>query len=227
MERCLARVAVCSSSALFATVRKQFHFAECRTSPYIPVSDTTYIYSVWHDSLLMPLFLGRQPSTMALVGLHNDGTFLANSLSALGIPCIRGSSSRGASSAVHQLLNRTEKHHIVLTPDGPRGPRREMKAGVAYLASRTGKPVVPTAFACRRNWSLGTGWTELRIPKPLTTVYALTGPPLFVPAEATSSELAAYTHQIQLEMDRLDTQVQALAGKPGTVAVPKEEVLTP
>jgi hypothetical protein len=211
LERCLARLAVCSAGVLFATVRKQFHFAESNTSPYIPVTDATFVYSVWHDSLLMPLFLGRQRSTMALVGLHNDGTFLAGSLRALGISCVRGSSSRGGSQAVHQLLKTTAGHHIVVTPDGPRGPRREMKAGIAYIASRTGKPVVPTAFACRSGWSVGRGWTDLRIPKPGTTVFALTGRAMYVPADADTPALDEYTRLIQSEMDQLNARAAALA----------------
>lgn len=218
LERCLARLAVCSASALFATVRKRFHFAQTNTSPYIPVTDSTFIYSVWHDSLLMPLFLGRQRSTMALVGLHNDGTFLANSLKALGISSVRGSSSRGGSQAVRQLLTQTAGHHIVVTPDGPRGPRREMKSGIAYIASRTGKPVVPTAFACRDGWSVGRGWTDLLIPKPGTTVYALTGSPISVPSDADSDTLDDFTGLIQAEMDQLNTQACALASQPAQAA---------
>ncbi len=213
LERCLARLAVCSASVLFATVRKQFHFAESNTSPYIPVADATFIYSVWHDSLLMPLFLGRQRSTLALVGLHTDGTFLANSLKALGIDCVRGSSSRGGSKAARQLLTRMAGKHIVITPDGPRGPRREMKAGVAYIASRTGKAVVPTAFACRGGWSVGRGWTNLRIPKPGTTVYALTGAAMSVPADADSHTLDEYTRLIQVQMDQLNSQACELASQ--------------
>lgn len=214
LERYLSRFAVCAASGLFATVRKRFHFAEASTSPYLPVSGATYIYSVWHDSLLMPLFLGRQPATVALVGQHGDGTFLANALAALGIGCVRGSTSRGGAQAVRQLITQTENQHIVVTPDGPRGPRREMKPGVAYIASRTGKPIVPTAFACRSSWSWGSGWTELCVPKPGTIVYALTGAGVTVPADANSTTLAQFTHTIQIQMDQLEIQARALASQP-------------
>lgn len=211
IEWCLARMAVWASTGLFLTVRRRFHFTEPNSSPYEVPSTTRYLYSVWHDSLLMPLFLGRQPATTALVGRHGDAGFLAHALTALGIPSVRGSSSRGGAQAVRTLLQATEGRHIVVTPDGPRGPRRVMKSGVAYLASRTGKPVIPTAFACRRNWSIGTGWTDLVVPRPGTTVYAVAGAAIHVPAEANRSELDDYTRLIQSQMDRLNTHALGLA----------------
>lgn len=206
IERCLAWLAVAAARGLFATVRRQLHYADPAQSPYLPPAETTCIYSVWHDSLLMPLFLGRQPATKALVGRHQDGTFLANSLAALGISSVRGSSSKGGAEAVRQLLNETQGSHIVLTPDGPRGPRRTMKSGVAYLASRTGKPVIPTAFACRNSWSWGAGWTDLVVPKPGTLIVAMAGEGIFIPPDATRDELEQCTLRIQAEMDRLNTQ---------------------
>lgn len=213
IERGVAWMAVAAASTLFATVKRSMSYADPETNPYRLPSHGTFIYSVWHDSLLMPLFLGRQPRTVALVGRHIDGGFLAESMKSLNIATIRGSSSRGGAEAVHQLLENHEDYHIVVTPDGPRGPRREMKPGVAYLASRTGKPVVATAFACRKFWSLGTGWTTLSIPKPWTTVYAMAGEALQVPADADKETLREYTDRIQHEMDRLNALVEKMAAE--------------
>jgi len=214
IERWAARAAVAAASVLFFTVRKELHLAEPEANPYqLPVAGT-YIFSVWHDSLLMPLFFGKQPRTMALVGLHQDGSFLANTMAALNISAVRGSSSRGGAVAVRRLLAEKSDHHLVVTPDGPRGPRREMKQGVAYLASRTGRPVVPTAFACRRFWSVGTGWTDLVIPKPWTRVVALSAQAIHVPADADRDVLDDYTARIQQAMDRLNTQATDMVAQP-------------
>lgn len=211
IERWLASAAVVAGTTLFATVRRQLNFADPETSPYKAPGERTCIYSVWHDSLLMPLLLGRQPRTIALIGMHKDGAFLAHAMELLHIPAVRGSSSRGGAEAVHQLLDRHADHHLVVTPDGPRGPRRVMKPGVAYLASRTGKPVVPTAFACRRCWSIGTGWTDLVIPKPFTMVFAYAAEAISVPADADKRTLREYTEKIQQAMDRLHALASAAA----------------
>lgn len=205
LERGIAQLAVASARGLFGTVRRRLFFENPSLSPYAPVGESTCIYSVWHDSLLMPIFLGRQPATKALVGRHQDGTFLANSLSAIGISSVRGSSSSGGAEAVRQLIDETRGSHIVVTPDGPRGPRRQMKSGVAFLASHTSKLVVPTAFACTRSWSWGTGWTDLVVPKPGSTVVALAGEGILVPGHVAREELASYNRRIQEEMDRLNS----------------------
>lgn len=204
-------MAVTAASALFSTVKRRLNYADPHTDPYRLPSDGTFIYVVWHDSLMMPLFLGRQPRTIALVGRHQDGAFLAQALKSLKIGAVRGSSSRGGAEAIHQLFDQQSDHHFVVTPDGPRGPRREMKPGVAFLASRTGKPVVCTAFACRRSWSIGTGWTNLTIPKPWTTLFAAGGERITVPPDADKSTLEDCTRKIQQEMDRLCAAVEALA----------------
>jgi lysophospholipid acyltransferase (LPLAT)-like uncharacterized protein len=211
IERWSARAAVAAASALFATVRRRMIYEDPETSPYRQPTHATYLFSVWHDSLLMPLFLGRQPRTVALVGMHQDGTFLKHSLAALGIPAVRGSSSRGGAEAVSQLLSNHAEDHIVVTPDGPRGPRRRMKPGIAFLASRTGKPVVATAFACRKFWSVGSGWTSLAIPRPWTTIYAMAGDGVRVPPDADKQTLRDYTARIQAEMDRLNGLVENMA----------------
>ncbi|MBX3442598.1 MAG: lysophospholipid acyltransferase family protein [Planctomyces sp.] len=213
IEWCLARMAVIALRALFLTVRTRWELSDPEASPYRQPGADTYLYCVWHDSLIMPLFVGRQPRTKALVGLHRDGTFLVSALGALGLPTVRGSSSRGGAQAVRQLLNETEGYHIVMTPDGPRGPRRTMKQGLAYIASRTGKPVVPTAFLCSRGWAIGTGWTDLIIPKPFCTVRVVAADGIVVPPDASREELDEYTRRIQTEMDRLNPQREPAAAK--------------
>lgn len=215
IERWLAGLVVMGGKSLFATARRRFHYVDPETSPYQQPGERTFIYSVWHDSLLMPLLLGRQPSTVALIGMHQDGAFLAHAMKLLNIPAVRGSSSRGGAEAVSQLIEQTANHHIVVTPDGPRGPRREMKQGIAFLASRTGKPVVPTAFACRSAWSIGTGWTDLAVPKPFTIIHAFAGEAIVVPADADKQTLRSFTQKIQDEMDRLNALATATAaGQP-------------
>lgn len=204
-ERGLARLAVVAARTLFATVRRKLFYTDPSLSPYSRPTGSTCIYCVWHDSILMPMFLGRQPSTKALVGRHQDGTFLANALATIGISSVRGSSSQGGASAVRQLIDETSGHHIVVTPDGPRGPRRQMKSGIAFLSSHTGKRVVPTAFACTSSWSWGTGWTDLVVPRPGSTVIALSGEAIAIPPAASRSELDEYSGRIQSEMNRVNS----------------------
>ena len=84
---------------LFRTLRIEYDFFVNDTNPYQIAQGPTYIYSVWHDSMVVPVFAGKQPATMALVGQHNDGSYVANVLKSAGIPSARGSSSKGGAAA--------------------------------------------------------------------------------------------------------------------------------
>ncbi len=203
---------------LFRTLRFKYYLADPQTSPYQPAGSQQYLYSVWHDSMVVPTFIGRQPATVALVGRHRDGSYVSDILNSVGIRSIRGSSSRGGSEAVKQMIADSSNHHIVMTPDGPRGPRREMKSGCAFVASRTGKHVVPTAFTCRRAYYIPGSWTNLMIPYPFTTVHVLSGAPIAIPADASKGELERYTQQIQASMDQLNADADQLAA--GTIQQP-------
>ena len=69
---------------------------------------------------------------------------------------VHGSSTRdgrdkGGAAGVRALLEvLAQGSHVVLTPDGPRGPARRAAAGVAQLAGLSGVPVLPCAARTTR-----------------------------------------------------------------------------
>jgi lysophospholipid acyltransferase (LPLAT)-like uncharacterized protein len=147
----------------------------------------------------------------ALASQHHDASYLTEAMKRVGILTVRGSTNRGGVRAVRQLMETAKDHHICITPDGPRGPRRQMKSGIVFLASRSGRPVVPVISASVRSWRIQGNWTDLMIPKPFTTVYGLAGEPIKVPPRLSREELDRYTSMLQEAMDRLDAEAQRLA----------------
>ena len=111
----------------------------------------------WHDQLLMMVFGYPRKGAKLLVSASKDGDLLTRAMRCFGHQTVRGSSSRGGRAAFRQLLNMAqEPADIVVTPDGPKGPRHELKEGVVQLARLSGRPVVPMAFLPRarsRAWS--------------------------------------------------------------------------
>ena len=198
---------------LFRTLRIQYLVGAPNTNPYSNDGTEGFIYCVWHDAITYPMFAGRHVRTAALVSKNFDGSHLAAGLKMLGITLVRGSSSRGGAGAIRELLRLPVNTHLVLTPDGPRGPRRQAKLGLIFLASQSGRGIVPTAFSAARHWRIPGKWTDLAIPKPFTRVYALSGAPIFIAANATSSELAATRDHVQAEMVRLEAQADKLASR--------------
>lgn len=179
-----------------------------------PEDERRGILCVWHDLLLIPTFaaLGaKRGKTCCLVSQHQDGTYLAEAMNFLGYSTVRGSSRRGGAGAVKQLLEDTAGKHIVITPDGPRGPRRELKLGAIYVASQTGRPIAPGAYASLNAWRIQGSWTDAMIPKPFSTVYVVTGPAITVPPDLSREQLDQYRELLQGMMDRLHDQVDRLA----------------
>jgi lysophospholipid acyltransferase (LPLAT)-like uncharacterized protein len=210
----LAGTIVFFSRLLFRTLRIRVVAADPTTSPYLTDTTESFIYCVWHDSVAFPMFAGKHVRTVALVSKHQDGSCLASGLQMLNMGLVRGSSSRDGANAMREMLRLPAGKHVVVTPDGPRGPRRRIKQGLIFLASHSGRSVVPTAFAATRSWALRGSWTNLIIPKPFSTAFALTGKPIAVPSGLDREGLKLFEAKVQDEMDRLAQLAEAWSTSP-------------
>ena len=86
-----------------------------------------------------------------------------------------------------------------------------MSRGAVFLASRTGRAIVPTAFSCAQSWKIKGSWTDLVIPKPLSKVILLPGDPIQVPPSLSRKDLNHYVDLVQDKMDRLNDEADQLA----------------
>ena len=168
-----------------------------------------YIYALWHDAILIPL--ARQalerPNVAALVSRHQDGAYLAEFMHYIGIQSIRGSTARGGDQALRELMRLGDDWHIFITPDGPRGPHHVIKSGLVYLASRTGRPIVPMLSYYEKPWHIRGNWTGLLIPKPFSKGSYLFGEPLTIPPDLSREQIEYHRARIQSEMDRLEQKL--------------------
>jgi len=196
---------------LFRTLRLDIRVETPGTNPYDKLTRERFFYCVWHDSAVISAFGGKQHHMAALTSQHADGSFVAHVVRLIGMPAIRGSTNRIRPGAIRQLIRTIEDKHIVVTPDGPRGPRRQMSIGIGFLASHTGRAVVPTAFSCSRCWKIKGSWTDLVIPKPFAKVFLLAGDPIKVPPALERNELQRYATLLQADMDRLNDEAERLA----------------
>jgi lysophospholipid acyltransferase (LPLAT)-like uncharacterized protein len=214
LTKLAAFVAVVLVRALFKTCRIEVATEVDGCCPYEDTGDRRFLYCIWHDDILMTCFAGRPKKMAGLVSPHQDGSYLAEAMRRLGISSVRGSSKRGASRALRELLDRVRDLHVAMTPDGPRGPRRQMKTGIIYLASRSGRIIIPTGYACRRAWRIPGSWTDMQLPKPFTRIHARGGPAFVVPPNLEREELEVYAQRLQAEMARQDAIARAAVGLP-------------
>lgn len=138
------------------------------------------IISFWHDQLLLMAMGYQGPGSKILISASKDGELIARVMRYFGQEAVRGSSSRGAKAAFKELVALAkEKVDLVLTPDGPKGPRHELKDGVVQLARLSGRPVVPMAFVCSRGYRFAS-WDRFLLPFPFGRgVYAFGKPVSF------------------------------------------------
>ena len=71
--------------------------------------------------------------------------------------------------------------HLTITPDGPRGPRRQLAPGAIYLASKLGLPLVVMGYGYDRPWRVADGLGPVCHPP------ALLAAPAPSPARRSSS----------------------------------------
>src|SRR5215470_9053241 len=115
--------------------------------PKRPECRQRYIYAFWHENMLLPAYHYGRARVHVLISQHADGQLIAEVCRHLGFGTVRGSSRRDGARAVRRMLKLGRSAHLSITPDGPRGPRRQVQPGLIYLAARTGLPVVPAGFA--------------------------------------------------------------------------------
>lgn len=126
------------------------------------------VLAFWHAQQLMIPIGYRGTSSHVLISQHGDGEIIARIIARFGHEAVRGSSTRGGAGALRALIKLGRSgRDVVVTPDGPKGPRHVAKLGVVQLAKATGLPIVPMAFACSKKNSLRAGiatWSP--IPSP-------------------------------------------------------------
>lgn len=206
-SRAVAGVGNTVIRALLSTVRFQVSGAEHYQQ--LLRAGQPVIYVLWHGRLLPLTYLHRGQEIVGLISQNRDGEYIARVIQSWGYDTVRGSSSRGGMAALRQLVRRLrEGRSVAITPDGPRGPRQQMKPGALIVAQLSGAPLIPLAGAATRGWWFGR-WDRFLVPKPFSRVRVAYGDPIFVPREVDEAGLRAYEAEVQARLDELMRRVDA------------------
>jgi len=166
--------------------------------------DQPRIWALWHNRiLLMPyvyewLCPGRR--MLMLVSRSRDGEMIARIMGRFGIDGARGSSSRGGTEAMRELLRELERpkaRDIGITPDGPRGPRGQVQDGVLALSAATKRPIYPVTVHYSRFWQLPS-WDRFQIPQPGAVCRVVMGPAVAAPKSLEPAEM----DRVRVELEK-------------------------
>ena len=157
------------------------------------------IYAFWHQRQVFFTWVHRGAHVKVLVSRSADGEIIAQAMRLSRIHSCRGSSSRGAATAARELLDAlSEGFDVAVTCDGPKGPAREVKAGILYLAQKTGLPIVPIANAVSRKLEFARAWDRFQVPLPFSKAAVVHGRLVFV---GPADDLAAKARELKASLD--------------------------
>ena len=219
LKRILAsgRVQRAGGVLVHAAIRGWMGRAEAQVAYYDSTADIgrpewarPHIYLVWHEYLLLPLYGRRQTGTSLLVGQHRDASVLSHAATLLGYRLFRGSSGRGGMNAVRRILTDRELRTLVITPDGPRGPRRKLAPGAVFLASRTGLPIVLCGAGADRPYRLRS-WDRFVVPRLHSRVRFIMSPSITLPPDLNREQLESVRASLEASLDVLTTAAEEWA----------------
>jgi lysophospholipid acyltransferase (LPLAT)-like uncharacterized protein len=168
------------------------------------------ILSFWHDQLLLMVQGYPGKKARILISSSKDGELIARVMRFFGQDAVRGSSNRGGREAFKYLLKLAdEPTDLVITPDGPKGPRHQLKDGIVQLARLTGRPVIPMAFVCSRGHRFAS-WDKFLLPYPFCRgVYSFGDPLFYEKGEATDTFRARIEQAMRLNQRTAEACLEA------------------
>lgn len=191
------------------TIRFEYHPQEKGYDPNVQGFQGRYLYCFWHEHILVPASQYARKDIQVLISKHADGQMIARACRSLGFSTVAGSSTRGGAEAVKEMVRQGENSHLAITPDGPKGPRRQVQQGVGYLALKTNLPVVAFGVAYSSSWRFNS-WDRFALPKPFSRAVLVTASPLVFSTEMGRGMLENATGQIQKALDEVNAKAEEI-----------------
>ncbi len=151
-----------------------------RTGPeeYNPFACRGSLFCFWHGQIFPVAYFHRRSGIVALISRSSDGERIARVMNRWGINSIRGSSHRKSLTGLRQSVRTlTAGGNVIITPDGPRGPREVVKPGIAQISLVSSVPIITVRAIPRTAYHLSS-WDRFMIPAPFTSIEMQYGRPI-------------------------------------------------
>jgi lysophospholipid acyltransferase (LPLAT)-like uncharacterized protein len=132
----------------------------------------------WHGKMFAGWSIMRSLDPVAMVSASKDGAYLASVLDRWGYQCVRGSTKKKGVEALEMaigLVRLKKAKTIVVTPDGPRGPRHKFHRGAFVAAKELGLPLYLVDIRYGASKKLKS-WDVFEVPMPFSRVTATVYP---------------------------------------------------
>ncbi len=174
----------------------------------------TGIAAFWHYSFLYFFYYFRKYPAAVMVSASRDGEYIAQVARLLGHVPVRGSSNRGGVKALREMIELLQQgRNSAIVADGSQGPARRVQPGCILMASKSGKPIFPMAWAANR-CLVFKSWDRTVVPLPFATIVLHHGEPLSVPPALSSAQIEDYRLELEQRLNRLYEEVWREVGRP-------------
>jgi lysophospholipid acyltransferase (LPLAT)-like uncharacterized protein len=162
-----------------------------------------YVLAFWHGTMLLPWYLHRNQNLVALISKSKDGELLARILRNWNYMVIRGSSSSGGDVALAILVDLAKNESsIAVTPDGPKGPRYNMKPGAVMTAKKAGIPLILMGVGVERKKKLNS-WDQFQIPGFFSKAKIIYSDPIYIDRNLGFQETSVIIKKCESRLNEL------------------------
>ncbi len=170
-----------------------------------------FIYALWHQRQIFLTVSHRGDPTKILASRSADGDIVAEVIRLSRLGSCRGSSSRGGAAATRDMMEAVQSGwDLAITPDGPRGPAREIKTGILFLAQKLNVPILPITTGLSNRLELSRAWDKFQVPLPFGRAVVVYGEPLWV---KDGDDLATKAAELKASMDAITLEADKEVGR--------------
>ena len=167
-----------------------------------------FIFAFWHGTMLLPWYLNRNKNVAALTSKSKDGDLLARLLKSWNYQVIRGSSSSGGEIALGIMVDYARnKNSVAITPDGPRGPAKKLKAGAVVTAKKSGLPLVLIGVGYNKKRVLR-NWDSFQIPAFFSKANAIYSEPIIIDKNLDYEATSEMINMCEAKLDELQVKAE-------------------
>jgi lysophospholipid acyltransferase (LPLAT)-like uncharacterized protein len=167
---------------------------------------SNYVLAFWHGSMLLSWYIHRGHDLVALISKSKDGDLLSNLLKYWNYTVVRGSSTEGGEIALGILIDYAKNNKsIIITPDGPKGPRHKLKAGAVITAKKSGIPLILMGVGFKYKKHLSS-WDKFEVPRLFSEAEIIYSDPIYVDHDLSYEETSEVIRKCEESLNNLQNE---------------------
>lgn len=156
------------------TCRVNYHYPNnLSKKDFYAISNTAIV--IWHKDIInafITISLGDKnlPNISPLISPHSDARYLAKVMEKIGHKVISGSTNKEGFKSLKALIKTLRNgNNIIITPDGPRGPAKQINSNIGYIIQKENSTLIAIRFKCSKYTRISS-WDRLIIPRPFSLI---------------------------------------------------------